>query len=136
MATFLQSLLQGDAAGRRVENTRNGNVVAADLILAFDSTSRNKGLLQRESLADGSALILAPCTAVHTFFMKFPIDIAFLSRDGRVLKVRAAVPAWRMAGALRAFCVIELAAGSLARSETVAGDRLVISSPHVPTAAR
>ena len=135
MATFLQPLLQGGAAGRRIENMRNGRVVADDLSVAFDSASRNKGLLQRESLPEGSALIIAPCTAVHTFFMKFPIDIAFLSRDGRVLKVRAAVPAWRMTGALRAFCVIELAAGSLARSETMVGDRLVIGSHHAATAA-
>ena len=127
MATFLQPLLRDGAAGRRVENTRNGRVVADDLVAAFDSTSRNKGLLQRESLPEGSALIIAPCSAVHTFFMKFPIDVVFVSKDGRVLKVRTAVPAWRMTGALRGFCVIELAAGSLARSETVAGDRLVIS---------
>ena len=128
MATFLQPLLQGGSAVQWVENTRNGRVVADDLITAFDSRSRNKGLLQRDSLPEGSALIIAPCAAVHTFFMTFPIDIAFLSKDGHVLKVRAAVPAWRMTGALRAFCVIELAAGSLARSETVAGDRLVIGT--------
>ena|SRR5688572_9486604 len=133
MATFLQPLLRGGAPGRRVQNTRNGCVVADDLILAFDSASRNKGLLQRESLPEGSALIIAPCAAVHTFFMKFPIDIAFVSRDGHVLKVCAAVPAWRMTGILRAFCVIELAAGSLARSETVAGDRLVIGTQHAAT---
>jgi uncharacterized membrane protein (UPF0127 family) len=101
-------------------------VVAVDLIGAFDSAARNKGLLQRESLPEGSALVIAPCSAVHTFFMKFPIDIAFVAKDGRVLKVRTAMPAWRMTGSLRAFGVIELAAGSFARSETRVGDRLEI----------
>jgi uncharacterized membrane protein (UPF0127 family) len=126
MVTFLNPLLRPGAKGLRLQNTRNGRVVADDLVGAFDSATRNKGLLQRESLPDGTALIIAPCSAVHTFFMKFAIDIAFVSKDGRVVKVRTAVPAWRMTGSLRSFCVIELAAGSLARCETLVGDRLEI----------
>lgn len=58
--------------------------------------------------------------------MRFPIDILFVARDGRVLKVRRAVPARRMTGALRAFAVIELAAGRLDACPTSVGDRLAV----------
>jgi uncharacterized protein len=59
--------------------------------------------------------------------MRFPIDILFAARDGRVLKVSEAVPPRRIAGALRAFAVVELAAGELARSGTRAGDVLEVA---------
>ena len=89
---------------------------------AFDSASRNRGLLGRDSLAPGHALIIAPGTLVHTFAMRFSIDILFVDRNGRVLKVRPAVPARRIAGAFGSFAVIELAAGELKSSDTRAGD--------------
>ena len=103
--------------------------VATVLELAGDSTSRNRGLLGRSGLPPQQALILAPSSFVHTFFMQFPIDILFVARDGQVLKVRRAVPARRIAGRFGAFAVIELAAHTLNRSQTAAGDRLSIVAP-------
>jgi uncharacterized membrane protein (UPF0127 family) len=101
--------------------------VATVLELAADSSSRNRGLLGRDSLAPEHALILAPANVVHTFFMRFPIDILFVARDGRVLKVRHSVAARRVAGSLRAFAVIELAAGRVQACATARGDRLSIA---------
>jgi uncharacterized membrane protein (UPF0127 family) len=63
---------------------------------------------------------------VHTFFMRFPIDVVFAARDGRVLKVRVNVPARRLVGALRGFAVIEMAANEVPASGTSTGDRLVV----------
>jgi hypothetical protein len=107
---------------------RNGAVVADRVLTAFDSHARRKGLLGLDSLPQGSALCIAPSNAVHTFFMRFAIDVAFVTRDGRVVKIRSAMPPWRMAAALRAFAVVELPAGTLARSNTVPGDILAVSS--------
>jgi len=73
-------------------------------------------------------MLIAPTNAVHTFFMRFAIDIAFVSRDGRVLKTCAAVRPWRLAAAFGGYVVIELPAGTLAKSDTVAGDMLEIAS--------
>ena len=101
-------------------------IVASALELASESASRNRGLLGRASLSHEHAFILAPANVVHTFFMQFPIDLVFVSRTGEVLKVRAAVPAWRIAGRLRAFAVIEFAAHALERSGTRVGDTLTI----------
>lgn len=128
MTSFLQPLLRRGVAGQRIENVRNGRIVASHVIAAFDSASRRTGLLQHNAFAEGSALIIAPSNAIHTFFMKFPIDLAFFSKSGRVLKVCRAVPAWRIAGSLRAFGVIELPAGALAHSDTRAGDQLEIAA--------
>jgi len=125
MASFLSPLLR-DPAGRRLLNDRTRRVVAAQILTAFDSASRRTGLLHRDSLPEGSALIIAPSNAIHTFFMRFDIDVAFVAKDGRVVKVRSAVPPWRMSGALRAYAVVELPAGTLVRTETRAGDRLIV----------
>lgn len=128
MTSFLQPLLGQGADRQRIINARSGKVVADRLLTAFDSESRRKGLLSQVSLPPSTAMIIAPTNAIHTFFMKFPIDIVFVSKGGRVLKIRSSVPAWRMTASLRAFAVLELAAGSLDSSDTKVGDQLVLSS--------
>ena len=100
--------------------------MARDLRMAFDSATRRKGLLGRDSLPAGEGLVIAPCNAVHTWFMRFAIDVAFVSRQGKILKIRHAVPPWRLTGSLRAHAVIELPAGTLAQTETRPGDPLII----------
>jgi uncharacterized membrane protein (UPF0127 family) len=124
--SFLDPLLKQDPASFVLTNGRNQRVVARTLLTAFDSASRKRGLLKHDSLPEENALIIAPSNAIHTFFMRFAIDVAFVSRDGRILKVRSAIPAGRMSASLRAFAVIELPAGALAGAETVAGDSLRI----------
>ena len=104
-------------------------MVATALELAGDSKTRNRGLLGRAGLPPEHALILAPANFVHTFFMKFAIDLLFVARDGRVLHLRRDVPARRIAGRIGAFSVIEMAAGALERSGTRVGDRLTIVAP-------
>ena len=128
MASFLAPLQRTPSGNHRLENTRNGRVVADQLWGAFDSSTRNKGLLGRDSMPEGSAMVIAPSNSIHTFFMRFPIDIAFVAKDGRIVSVRSALPAWRIAFAWGAFAVVELPAGALARSETVAGDVLSIQT--------
>jgi len=123
MTTFLLPLVRhpGDHSLR---NERTGAVLATHILAAFDSASRRTGLLRHDSFPDGRGIIIAPSNAIHTFFMRFAIDVAFVSKDGRVVKIRAAIPPWRMVGALRAYAVVELPAGTLAETGTVAGDQL------------
>jgi uncharacterized protein len=128
MASFLQPLLGKSSGTCTLVNSRSGCIVADQLVGAFDSASRRTGLLHHEGLPPGSAMIIAPSNAVHTFFMKFPIDLAFVGRDGRVRKVREAVRPWRMSAALRAYAVIELPAGTLRRTTTIVGDTLIIQA--------
>ena len=122
---FLRPLLRSGPPSW-LQNVRNQQVLARRLITAFDSRSRRSGLLGRERFDDDHAMIIAPSNAIHTFFMRFPIDVAFVTRGGRVVKACHAVKPWRIAGAFRAFAAIELPAGTLRRSETIAGDILEI----------
>lgn len=126
MPGFLSPLLGGPAAVV-LRNSRTGEILADDLLTAFDSASRRKGLLGRTSFPPGSALFIAPSNAVHTFFMRFAIDVVFVAKDGRVVKVCRSLAPWRMACALRAYATIELAAGALASSDLAVGDRLLIA---------
>ena len=88
-----------------------------------------RGLLGRSGLESGEGLLLRPASSVHTFFMRFAIDVVFLSRDGEVLKVAAGVPAWRTASCRGAKAVIELAAGEADRRGIHTGVRLNLSDP-------
>jgi len=123
---FLKPLVRSPGDPFALRNTRNGRLVAARLEPAFDSDTRRRGLMGRQGMDTGSALVIAPSNSVHTFFMKFPIDIVFAGRDGRVLKVRPRVGPWRMTGALRGFAVIELPSGSAQLADVRVGDVLEV----------
>ena len=107
-----------------LHNASSPRIVAGTVELAVTSDTRRRGLLGRDGLAAGHALLIAPCSSIHTWFMRFPIDVIFVRRDGLVLKTRAAIPAWRMAFGWGAFAVVELRAGAVAESGVKPGDRL------------
>ena len=122
---FLEALLKAASAGQRLVNERTGAVVASELELASDSRARNRGLLGRSGIADGAVMIIAPCNAIHTFFMRMAIDVAFLDAEGVVLRQVGALPPWRATPVQRgARSVLELPAGTLQASGTREGDCL------------
>ncbi len=108
MSHFLSPLVANPDQTWSVRNLTSGRALVSRLEAAFDSATRKKGLLGRDRLEPGAGLVIAPCGGIHTCFMRFPIDVVFVARDGRVVKVCADVKPWRLAIALRAFCVIEL----------------------------
>lgn len=122
MAHWLNPLVRDPDAAFALWNVRTGRPIATRVIAAFDSGTRRKGLLGRAGLDPGDALVLAPCSTVHTAFMRFPLDLLFVNRSGTVLKVAAGVRPWRVRGAWRGFAVVEMPAGSVAGSETRSGD--------------
>lgn len=111
-----------------LQNARGGTVLATHLESAFDSPSRRRGLLGRTVFETGSALIIAPCGGIHTLFMRMPIDVVFVSRNGEVLKMYSGLRAGRIAFALRAFAAIELPSGTIARLDIRRGDSLLLIS--------
>jgi len=86
---------------------------------AASSRDRLVGLLAGPPIADDEGLVLEPCDAIHTFAMRFAIDVIFLDRSGRVLRVVERLAPWRIA-----WTVIELAAGSVRRLGIVRGSLL------------
>jgi uncharacterized membrane protein (UPF0127 family) len=130
MPSFLSPLLRDPASSFCLRNARSRAIVATRVLTAVDSASRRTGLLGQAAMPDGCALVIAPTNAIHTFFMRFTIDVAFVTRDGRVVKIRPALRPWRLTGALRAWAVIEVGSGALARSGTARGDHLeVVPAP-------
>jgi uncharacterized protein len=112
----------------RVLNQTRDTIIASAADVADTSSKRRVGLLKKERLEPGEGLWITPCESVHTFFMKFAIDLVYLDRKKRVRKVRHAVPPWRISGCLAAYSVLELPAGAAAASGTQPGDQLVLET--------
>lgn len=123
---FLDGVLVGDRRyGLQIE--RSGQWLASLLEFALDSTTRRRGLLERERLEWGTGLVIAPTQGIHTFGMRFPIDVVGVSREGRVVKVRESVQPQRVVLAWRAFAIVELPSGATLASGLRLGDRLLLS---------
>lgn len=125
---FLAPLLTRGAGPLRLRNARTGELLASNVTAAFSSETRRTGLLKHDSFPAGQALVIAPTQAVHTFFMKFAIDVVYFRRDGTVVKTVEHLRPWRTSGALRAYGVVELPAGTLARTRAAIGDGLVLEA--------
>lgn len=108
----------------RVSNVTRDVELASRIEIANTSSKRRKGLLGRNALAAGEGLWIVPCESVHTFGMRFPIDLIYLDREKRVKKVRHSVPPQRLSACLSAHSVIELASGVARRTGTQPGDKL------------
>src|SRR6187431_2259466 len=111
MPSFLSPILRNPTHDFALINERNQSVVANRLLTAFESRTRNTGLLRHQALPAQTALILAPTSAIHTVSMKFSLDVAFVARDGRVLKVRSGLKPWRISGCWGSFAVVEMTSG-------------------------
>jgi uncharacterized membrane protein (UPF0127 family) len=108
-------------------NVTTGQIIAQKVKIAQDYKSRSVGLLNRESLGDDEGLLIRPCNSIHTFFMKFPIDVVFLDKIGNVVSVRLRLMPWRMAWAIvRGFMVLELKSGKLNKVAVTAGNAIKI----------
>lgn len=113
----------------RIRNVTRGKLLASDAQPARGFVRRLVGLLGRSSLPPGEALVLDPCSSVHTGFMRFSIDVVYVDRDGRVVKAVSNLKPFRVSGVLRGRCsVIELASGTIANTATSPGDQLSLDS--------
>jgi uncharacterized membrane protein (UPF0127 family) len=109
-----------------VRNQTRDTVLARAAEVADTSAKRRTGLLKHERLEPGEGLWIVPCESVHTFFMKFPIDLVYLDKHRKVRKVRSTVRPWRLSACLLAHSVLELPAGAVKQSGTQAGDELTL----------
>ncbi len=109
----------------RIVNETKGTVVAEEVGLARSFWKRFKGLMMRGTLPEGEALLIEPSGSIHTAFMRFPIDVVFLSRERQVMKVVPAIRPWRLAFS-KAHGALELPAGGAAKAGVELGDRLAL----------
>ena len=115
----------------RVVNCTRDTVLATCMEVADSASKRKKGLLGREGLAPGGGMWIVPCEAVHTFWMRFSLDLVYLDRKKQVRKLSSEVPPWRLSGCLLAHSVLELPPGTIRDTQTQPGDTLEFSSASV-----
>jgi uncharacterized membrane protein (UPF0127 family) len=115
----------------RIINQTRGTTVAERAHWANTFRTRLLGLMGRADLPSGEALIFAPCRGVHTHFMRFPIDLLFIETvgesAGRVVKLRERMAPFRTDLA-SSDLLIELPAGTIARTGTAVADELALFS--------
>jgi len=111
----------------RVANLTRGTSIADRCRVASSLRERTVGLLATPSLEPGSGLLIERTQSIHMFFMRYPIDVIFCDRQSRVTRTVASLRPWRVVWWARgARDCVELPAGALAASRTVAGDQLEI----------
>jgi uncharacterized protein len=109
----------------RVENVTRGTVVADRVRIASSAIDRTVGLLRTPEVRPGEGLWIERSPSIHMWFMRYPIDAVFVSREGRVTKIAAELRPWRIVWWARgAQDCLELRAGAAAQSDTRVGDEL------------
>lgn len=112
----------------KILNRTKGTLIAQDAVLKATFWARMKGLLGERGLAAGCAVILLPCNSIHTFFMRFSIDVLFVDKNNRVAKTIADLAPFRLSSiCFKATSAVELPAGTIKASRTSFGDILEIS---------
>jgi uncharacterized membrane protein (UPF0127 family) len=108
--------------------TSEGRLILDRVAVSRAGERKNaKGLLGRTGLEAGEGLLLSdPTGSIHMFFMRFPIDAVFLTRDLEVVRVIDGLKPWRLARAAGAKRILELGTGEAARLRIAVGDRLVL----------
>jgi uncharacterized protein len=123
----------GPSNPKVIVNVTRGSIVCEHGVIARHALARMRGLLGRKSLATGEGLLLRPAPSIHTAFMRFAIDAAFLDSRLRVIKLVSDMRPWRTAASRHASAVLELAAGESARCGLELGDQLAIVDPGLRT---
>jgi len=109
-------------------NRRTRQTIASCIEVADTRAARRRGLLGRDSIDIASALVIVPCWAIHTAWMRFAIDVLFVNEDGEVVRIASRVQPWRCAVSRGAYAAIELAAGAAHLRGVKVGDRLYARS--------
>jgi uncharacterized protein len=112
------------ARGVVVLSRGDASVVCERCVVADRMLPRMKGLLGKRELSAGEGILIQPAPSIHTFFMRFPIDVVFLAKNGEVMKIAPNVGPWRMRSCRRAFAVLELPAGEAEQRGITVGDHV------------
>jgi hypothetical protein len=109
----------------QITNSTKGTTLAMAARRANGFIERGRGLMFTPSLSEGEGLVIEPCSSIHMFFMRFPLDVLFLDREGRVLFMYKGIKPWRMGRVVKgARSAVELPVGSIDKSRTELGDTI------------
>jgi hypothetical protein len=114
----------------QILNVTKEVVITQQARFATSLGQRMKGLLGQDSLAANEALILKPCSSIHTFFMRFAIDVLFLDKNMQIVRLVQDMPPNRLSPIVWASkMAIELPAGKISQTNTQVGDKVVFRQP-------
>jgi uncharacterized membrane protein (UPF0127 family) len=103
-------------------NVTKGVALATELEIATSFWARSQGLLGRSGLKSETGMLIDPCSSIHMWFMRFPIDVIFLDKRNRVVGLRRNIKPWGMAWSWRGAKTLELPVGIIASTRTQLGD--------------
>jgi uncharacterized membrane protein (UPF0127 family) len=111
----------------KIYNSTQNNIIAEEVKVAENFFTRSVGLLSRKYISENEALIIKPCCSIHTFFMKFEIDVLFVGANGKVISLYENVKPWRILPIhLKSQYVIELCAGQIRAKSINKNDNIEI----------
>lgn len=106
-----------------LRNVTRDTMLAACCRVADSYFPRLIGLMGAKSLEPGEGLLIRPCNSIHTHFMRFPIDVLYVSREDKVVAIDEAMVPWRFGRIHRGVrYVVELPSGTVAATGTLVGD--------------
>lgn len=110
----------------KIVNVSKNSILADEACIADSFLSRLKGLLGRTEFKPGEGLIIKPCDSIHTFFMHFPIDVVFIDKQNKIIKIYPLLKPWRLSSLFfSAVSCIELPSGILTKTNTQEGDYIM-----------
>ena len=111
-----------------IRNVTKQKIIAEKAFYAVKFFHRLRGMVGRHFDRNLDAMVFDSCNAVHTFFMRMPIDVIFLDNENHIVKIRYAEP-WRMCfRSSKACCVVELPAGACEKSSCSVGDLIELDA--------
>ena len=111
----------------KITVVQGGYVLAKNAVYAKSLFVRIRGLIGYNTLAEGEALVIPSCRQVHTFFMRFPIDVVFVDRKGCVVGIAENLAPFSVSGYYwKAHLTVEIPAGAVARASLSIGALLLV----------
>jgi uncharacterized protein len=110
-----------------VRNVTRSTVLGSKIREARSFLERGRGLMFVSKLESGEGMLIDPCSSIHTFWMRFPIDVLYVDRDGTVLRADRSMKPWRIGPVFTGSrWVVELPDGTIDATGTKAGDKLLV----------
>jgi uncharacterized protein len=110
----------------KIYNSTQNNLISDDAKMADNFFTRSVGLLSKKAVSEGEGLIIKPCCSIHTFFMRFEIDVLFVNKKNEIVALYENVKPWRILPIhLTSYYVIELPAGTIPKNNISKGDIII-----------
>lgn len=107
----------------KIINKTKNTSLAEEVMVADTPFRRMKGLLGNKEFSKGTAVLIKPCNSIHTFFMRFPIDVLFVDKGNRIIKAISTIKPFRLTRIyFNAAFAIELPSQTIQSTYTQEGD--------------